>query len=534
MATISEINQVANYGGNPNLGGGNLGVLQFDLQPWQRLADFTYLREKEKNAEQKIQFKNAVDTASKDLAVDWSKILPNHRDEIMKEREDFKKFARDHPDSWSQNSKYFGELQEKKNKFIEKLNGAIGRGLEFEIGKEQARKAALSGGDMSKYMSSLEARVGGIFDKIDLFAEFEVTPPNLTAVLQGVTRDVATPNFIETTSWAVPDFRQIDILADDLLLKQGQLAPGMDERNRYSAMAAQLNEAIQGMAADNRMVNLDSNGSPIGFTQLAKSNGSIGAMINDIEAFNADVRKFNQIDPNNQRGLINPFDGLDENEIRRMLVYKNTVAKNKSVDDKKTLKETGLAQQLEIARMNDKTRRDIAEWDNAAQVEAASKKGDRTAQQLTTDAQTFADRIYNLVGNSSIKVGTRTVKAIPVEQLSPEEQLVLGISGRDNTGGITTPFGNENLYVYMGPKGGLALAEYNKEQDQFTTKTSYSKDALKSARITFALKQGAGKEYGAYGELNPNGLPPPATSSSESTTTIISGTTSSGLPIFTP
>lgn len=164
-----------------------------------------------------------------------------------------------------------------------------------------------------------------------------------------------------------------------------------------------------------------------------------------------------------------------------------------------------------------------AKWDNEAQVTAASKKGDKTAQQLTTDATTFADSIYNRVSNSNIKIGSRNVRAIPVAQLSPEEQQVLGLTGKSNTGETTYPFGNrsgnDGLYVYLGTKGGLALAKFNDSDDKFETKTSFSKDNLKSARITFALKQGAGKEYGAYGELNPEGLPAPASSSTETITT---------------
>lgn len=509
MATINEIQNVAGYRGDAALGGGNLGVIQLDLQPWQRLADYTFLKNRADYESRQKEFANAISTASKDLAVDWSKILPVHRDEILKEKEALRSFAASHPDSWSQQSPYFAELQQKKNDFLEKVNGAIGRGLEYEVALKQAEGSSQSPYDLDEYKKSLDGKIGGIYDRIEPFSKFELTPQNLSVGTQKIINDRALPNYIETNSEGVLDLPSLGVVAEQMNFDDA-LRPGSGQMQIYRGMADNLNGIVTQLKNDPRMVTKDQAGNPQAFTAYARNNGTIGQIIRDGEAYNAEVARYNQLNPDTPVLPINIMDGVDDYEVKQLLVFKASVANNKAVDREQSLKYTG-----------DQTKRDLEAMQQRGQtarlreeIAARAQKGDTYAQQLTTDADTFANRIFSQVqaGNTDGR------RAISVNALSEEEKSVLGISNTDKEGKRTSPFGEESkLYLYVGPNGGMALAERSKN-GEYKTKTSYSRDGLKSARITFALKQGSGKEYGAYGELNQGGLPAPVLSSSTQST----------------
>lgn len=141
------------------------------------------------------------------------------------------------------------------------------------------------------------------------------------------------------------------------------------------------------------------------------------------------------------------------------------------------------------------------------ELKDAAKAGDKGAQQVLTDANNYAENMMSLIDKGRIRVGGKTVKGISVNALSDEDKRVLGLIGKD--GKVLPQYAEDNsedlkpYYLYVGKNGGVAMSiiEDGRLKPE-TTKLSLNKEKIQSARLSYWLTTGSGKEYQASSELN--------------------------------
>lgn len=119
MASISEITNAASYRGDANLGGSSASGITIDSSPLQRLANFTYYRDRDlyetKQKEDAMAAKQIANIAAFDISTplkEYSTVLKDQLAEIQN-------FTRENPDAlvYSRSPKKFQELSEKVQKF---------------------------------------------------------------------------------------------------------------------------------------------------------------------------------------------------------------------------------------------------------------------------------------------------------------------------------------------------------------------------------------------------------------------------------
>lgn len=126
MATINDITNAASYRGDAALGGGLAISAVIDPSPLQRLATFTYYRDRDlwnkKNQDDKL----AADKIAAISAYDINSPLKPFSDDLKKELGEIQAFIRENPDAlvYSRNPEKFQELSERINTFSNKRKGA--------------------------------------------------------------------------------------------------------------------------------------------------------------------------------------------------------------------------------------------------------------------------------------------------------------------------------------------------------------------------------------------------------------------------
>lgn len=140
MATVNEITSAAGYTGSAQLGGG-LGIgVTLDVTPMQRLANFTYYRDRDVWELKQKQDAEAAKAIANIAAFDIASPLTPYSNSLKSQLEDIQTFVRDNPDAlvYSRNPKKFTLLNEKINKFSTLRQSATASDAVFN-----ARKAAI-------------------------------------------------------------------------------------------------------------------------------------------------------------------------------------------------------------------------------------------------------------------------------------------------------------------------------------------------------------------------------------------------------
>lgn len=185
MASAAEIGaSFSNYTGNPNLGGGTLGVLNINTKPIEQLAQYTFFYNKaEYDQRQKDAEKAAEEIASMtnyDLstAIDKdSKVLRSRYDALIK-------YAQENPDAINyrnENGKFL-EYNKMKNELANDIAAAKVRNVTYQARLADIQKNTnkqLSALDMRDLMDEIEKT--DIRTPLKVAQQFDVTPPTFVA-----------------------------------------------------------------------------------------------------------------------------------------------------------------------------------------------------------------------------------------------------------------------------------------------------------------------------------------------------------------
>lgn len=139
MATVADITQGSSYRGDPALGGGLAISAVIDPSPLQRLATFTFYRDRDlwekKNADDKV----AADKIAAIAAYDINSPLKPFSADLKKELSEIQAFVRENPDAlvYSRNPEKFQELSERINTFSNKRKGATASDVLYNKAKAE-------------------------------------------------------------------------------------------------------------------------------------------------------------------------------------------------------------------------------------------------------------------------------------------------------------------------------------------------------------------------------------------------------------
>ncbi len=112
MATISDISNAAQYRGTAELGGSLGAAVTLDTSPLQRLATFTYYRDKDLWEKKKADDKLAADKIATIAAFDVTSPLKPYTEDLKKGLDELKQFVRDNPNAlnYDKDPKLYQEL----------------------------------------------------------------------------------------------------------------------------------------------------------------------------------------------------------------------------------------------------------------------------------------------------------------------------------------------------------------------------------------------------------------------------------------
>lgn len=479
MATIGEITQAASYRGDPNLGGySGIGVT-LDVSPLQRLANFTYYRDKDlweqKQKDDAVAAKNISNIAAFDITTP----LPQFSDALKTQLSDIQTFIRENPDAlvYSRNPKKYQELNEKINKFSQFRTTATASDAVFnkrktDIDKETGAKRAVMQKeldmDINEYLSGgVEAAIGKTLKTApDLKIEDSQIPlakiTEYTVIDEGPNKDIKNKF----------KFVNLDQLrAESELLAAGAMAAAIDENAPWfkalSPERQQLEREKKSITSEQRQrikkLSVDFNGllkiykeaNPDIKLSDVKGDSTGDTLLDNIKwanAINMQIDQLNTLiaggtlkDPTGriitkQYEKINLEDGLSEAEIIMMNGIQNAKTPLWSLDKEITQTDNSIqAQKLSQDALQDK-RQNALGWFNA---NTARTNATRTTGTGTPEIKTSGNAFDEIGGTEQIDIVE--IKGTGKKQTTTPtgEKIVDGIvydkRGSKKTGKITIP-----------------------------------------------------------------------------------------------
>lgn len=334
-----EVIQSSFYRGDPALGGGFVPAITPDLSAWQKLADYTFVQKKAEYEEKKKEVETAVGELSKNLAIDWSKMLPQQREEIEKKRNEFVEFIKQNPRAIKHGDPGFFEYQERKNDLSSSVNGAVQRQIEYAAADAFIAENASSDQLKQGWKTELDGRVKGVMDKIDMFPAHYKEPlkldgPTIDLEVQGLSPD---GNFIQTEKGKILDFSRVPQLANDLknklatgdlgkikggesLMQMKDMATGF---NTIVANTLEMQKAGNPQAKDLFVIDA-ATGKILDLSEKAKVESGDPAieLIKSVKSYNEDVARYNALRGGRAMAYpINWQDGLSDTEVAQMIIF---------------------------------------------------------------------------------------------------------------------------------------------------------------------------------------------------------------------
>lgn len=353
MADINQITSGSSYTGSAQLGGA-LGVgVTIDSSPIQRLATFTYYRDRDlwekKNADDKLAAQQIANLA----AYDTSSPLKPYSEDLKKELSDIQTFVRENPDAlvYSRNPEKFQELNDRMNKFNNKRKGATTNDALYNAAKAKIELIP-NKQDRDAQLELLDLNVKGLFkngladayeQQIQLSPELKPKDYKVPAI--PLTEDFTitrNPNDTEITGLKYIDASRLIPMADAVYFGFGQglnentpefKALSEDEKKRArieSRITDKTKASLDSIAASvNGLIQQSKAGNPdlkvmdIPDNVLAK-NSSIGGVISLAKDFNATMDKINAV-----AGKTYPHINFDDGVSPTELIVLQTYGENK-------------------------------------------------------------------------------------------------------------------------------------------------------------------------------------------------------------
>lgn len=557
MATISEITQGASYRGDPALGSG-LGVgVTLDTSPIQRLATFTYYRDRDlwekKNADDKLAAQQIASLA----AYDTSSPLKPYSEDLKKELSDIQTFVRENPDAlvYSRNPDKFQELNERMNRFNNKRKGATANDALYNAAKAKIELIP-NKQDRDAQLEILDLNVKGLFkngladayeQQIQLSPELKpkdyVIPEIPLTDDYTITRN---PNDIQITGLKFIDVSRLQPLADAVYFGLGQ---GLDETTaEFKALSEDEKKRarLEARVTDKTRANLDSIASSVnGLIQQSKAgnpdlkvmdipdnvlakNSSVGGVISLAKDFNATMDKINAA-----AGKQYPYINLDDGATPQELILLQTYGKNKEAflsELKPQIVETNDAIELENIRGDNARGWAGLQWDKDK-----FKLQTQGTENVKNGATIFADRLYKEL--MDLSKGTGQISPDQARQLTVEQKKYLGLdtptfdeqSQKTVTGLKPLEVKKDDLIVLDNGKITI-LSEAkldkvsNKWVGKFDNNRSTTISNIATNRLNEQLKMAGAKELNSYIPLDEGNIEVQSTTTGGGTT--VSGSTS--------
>lgn len=142
MADIGSITQGSSYTGNAALGGGLAIAAVIDTTPLQRLATFSYYRDRDMWNKKNEDDKDAAAKIAAMSAYDINSPLKPFSEDLKKSLQSIQEYVRNNPDSlvWSRDPEKFAEREKMINDFLNKRKGATANDVLYNSAKAQIEK----------------------------------------------------------------------------------------------------------------------------------------------------------------------------------------------------------------------------------------------------------------------------------------------------------------------------------------------------------------------------------------------------------
>jgi hypothetical protein len=449
MATIGQISQAAGYQGNAALGGSIDFGVTIDPSPIQRLATFTYYRDRDLWEKQNADDKLAAQQIANISAYDISSPLKPYSDDLKKELGDIQEFVRNNPDAlvYSRSPEKFQELNERMNRFNNKRKGATVNDTLYNATKSKIELIP-NKQDRDAQLELLDLNVSDLFKEgldnayqqqikmsPDLKPQDYVIPDIPLTEDFTITRN---PNDTEITGLKFIDVSRLKPMADAVYFGLGQplnentpefksLPEEEKKRARLEAsitgrtrtnldnIAASVNGLVQQVKAGNpdlKVMDIPD--------QVLSQNSSIGGVISLSKEYNATMDKINA-----RTGNKYPHINLDDGATPQELIELQTFGKNKEAflsEIKPTVQQTDNliqgAQLAETIRHNK-----ASENLNRGQLKLEQDKWKSTmtgGETVKNGAMERAKRIYNdlkKIADPSGVISPEKLRRLNTEQL---------------------------------------------------------------------------------------------------------------------
>ncbi len=567
MATISEINAGSSYTGAAQLGGA-LGVgVTIDSAPIQRLATFSYYRDRDlwekKNADDRV----AANQIANISAFDITSPLKPYADDLKKELSDIQTFVRENPDAlvYSRNPQKFQELNERMNRFNNKRKGATANDVLYNAAKANAEKI-VDPRERDIKLRELDLKVNKLFEpgletayNTQFESSPEIKPSDFQIPVAGQTSRsfiMELPNSNITTEVVYTDLDDLRAKSEILAAGGGEgvdtnaewfkrLSPAQQKieleksaltstkRAKLQELSAGFTNALSQWKAANPNVNLTNVDSDTLGSGILEDNIRSVRVVNDqIDQLNSLVLEGRIKDPAGRvrttpYAKINFEDGLSEAELIMMKSIQESRSPLISKIDKK-IQQTDNAIQLENIRADNARAWAGLNWDKEK-----FKLQTQGTDNVKNGATIFADRIYKEL--MDLSKGTGQITPDKQRQLTVEQKKYLGLDTpvydekTEKTVSGLKPIsltGKELIVLDAGKISILNDAKLdtgtNKWVGKFDNTKSTTISNIATNRLNEQLKNAGAKELNTYIPLDEGNIEVQSTTTGGGTTTTLS------------
>lgn len=429
MATIGEISQGSQYQGNPALGGA-IGVgVAIDPSPLQRLATFTYYRDRDLWEKKQKEDALAAEKIAMMTAFDINSPLKPYAEDLKKGLDEYQTYVRDNPDSltYSRSPEKFQKREEILGRLVNKRKRATVNDVLYNRDKSAAELEPNAAKRQAKLelldINANDLFVNGVDDAYNKqyrsAAEIKPDDYNIgkipTTDIFTITRNA---NDTEIKGKTYGDMDRLDALIEGeyLGLAKESVAntPEFQQMNESEKKRALAEEKIRtgslrGLDNTATVVNslvkqfTDKLGENINVDQIPESElskaGSVGGYIRLAKKFNQQVREINS-DTGRAFAEINVVDGASPTELMK-LEWFGANGETLSKEIKPTVQQTD--NDLQKQRLN-------AEW---MRIGLAKSQLDKVNQEDLFGA----DAVLRQVANSINKGESEAVTTIKIPGL---------------------------------------------------------------------------------------------------------------------
>lgn len=422
MATLGEIAQGSQYTGNQNLGGSiGLGIT-IDPSPLQRLATFTYYRDRDLWEKKQKEDALAAEKIAMMTAFDINSPLKPYADDLKKGLDEYQTYVRDNPDSltYSRSPEKFQKREEILGRLVNKRKRATVNDVLYNRDKSVAELEPNAAKRQAKLelldINANDLFVNGVEDAYNKqyrsAAEIKPDDYNIgkipTTDIFTITRNA---NDTEIKGKTYGDMDRLDALIEGEYLGIAKESVAntpefqqMSESEKKRALAEEKirTGALKGLDNTANAVNslvkqfTDKLGENINVDQIPESElskvGSVGGYIRLAKKFNQQVREINA-DTGRTFSEIDVIDGASPTELMK-LEWFGANGETLSKEIKPTVQQTD--NDLQKQRLN-------AEW---ARIGLAQQTLDKSNREDLMGADSILRQVANSINKGESEATT--------------------------------------------------------------------------------------------------------------------------------